>query len=579
MIIRIQSNKLTFISESDFVFPVNAHHGEKKTAYEQNMYAIRRALKLLPGDCSLVLIRVLAEKEPSQSRKRKMQKRSLPAIEKITIDNISEKKNQLSKHQILTIELIANSRATSFREPEYRRVAELCEMEIPEDPEMDELAVQFESQTSNFSDDLPREKKQSMITRNDLKESCLLLSTERNICPASINATIEEVFSKVPNSNIETFDESSLRRHLPLVGPLLHRQEVAFIEDAESLSIGLDSTTISGNELHSFTILSNTGESLFFDIQKVNDHSSATVAKLFEKKMSEFPENIQLMIAQKTQMLNSDRARAAVSAVGLIRAKLDQIHRRERVFCPCTMHIVLNGEKFLRKSLPEDILEHVSLMEKILSTHRLHQTKSSKGASFLTFLKVKAQLHDDIIPEALSLYSNVRFNVFTRNLENMLTNLDFISEYMEREEFKKTSEFITKNKTRIQYEFLATILLFKNILLPWWSKIRSRSDAVFYETLQAQLETSFEQIAAAESPSTAIRSRWLNLMLDDDSETALFRKIADSIQFHSMKELDQSILTKMAGVKDVFYRFRIQDDTSSLEGEVTWTNQLAEMVN
>ncbi|CAG5101811.1 Oidioi.mRNA.OKI2018_I69.chr1.g10.t1.cds [Oikopleura dioica] len=498
----------------DFDFPLNSHHGEKKKAYDRNVGVLRKAIRHLPEDGAL------------------------------------------------------------------RKVAEICNETLPSLDEEEKLFSQLDEvvisqPTSSYSQELPKEKPASVINRIDLKESCLLLSTEKNISPAVINEVIDEICENIPDANIEPFTDRSLRNHLPLVQPLQHQQEIVFIEDATSLSIGLDSTTISGNEYSTLTILSSDGDSLFWDIKKVADHSGAT--EQFTSKMKEYPEAIQRLIAEKTQSLHSDRAPAAVKSVEIIRKSLDEVFARDRVHVPCSMHIPLNCEKGLRASLPKDILEQVSLLEKVLSSHRLHQTKSSRGAAFLTFLKAKTMESDDVLPESLSLYSNVRFSVFAKNLENVLINLPYVEEFLSREGHKTSSKFIADNKQRFQVELLAAIYVYKNIVAPWWDKVRAKCDVTFYETLKEELDLTFDGIVSAASPFIAVRSKNKNLMLQDETESVLFKAVAESIQQKNFKEVNDAIKSKAEIVKNVFHRFRIQDDTTPLIGEVTWTNQLAEM--
>ena len=569
---------------NDFVFPLNSHNGEKKKAYDRNCGVLRKALRQLPEDGAVRLIRVSVEREPSQSRKRKITTiRDQPAYDKLTIDSFAFLKDRLNKQQLDSIVLIANSRSSSFRELQLRKVAEICNEELPTNDEEENLSSQLDQvvisqPTSSYSQELPKEKASSLIDRVDLKESCLLLSTEKNISPSVINVVIDEVFQNIPDAIIEPFTDRTLRNHLPLVQPLQHQQEIVFIEEATSLSIGLDSTTISGIEYSSLTFLSCDGDSLFWDIKKVADHSGATVADQFNSKMKEYPENVQRLIAEKTQSLHSDRAPAAVKSVEMIKKSLDEVFARDRVFIPCSMHIPLNCEKGLRASLPKDILDQVAILEKVLSSHRLHQTKSSRGAAFLTFLKAKQLESDDVLPESLALYSNVRFSVFAKNLENVLINLPFIEEFLSREGHKTSSKFIADNKQRFQVELLAAVYVFKNVVAPWWDKVRARCDVQFYETLKQELDITFEGIINAASPFIAVRSKNKNLMLPDDGESTLFKAVADSIQENNFKELNDAIKSKAELVKNVFYRFRIQDDTTPLIGEVTWTNQLAEMV-
>ncbi|CAG5082738.1 Oidioi.mRNA.OKI2018_I69.PAR.g10195.t1.cds [Oikopleura dioica] len=569
--------------DPDFVFPQNHWHGEKKKAYDRNVGVLRKALRKLPEDGVVRLIRVSVDKEPSQSRKRKTTTiRDLPDVDELTIDSFAFLEDKLNKHQLNAILMIANAQSSSFRELQLRKVAEICNETPPTLTEEETLSSQLEEvvisqPTSSYSQELPKEKVSSIIDRVDLKESCLLLSTEKNIAPAVINDVIVEVFQNIPDAIIEPFTDRSLRNHLPLVQPLQHQQEIVFIEEATSLSIGLDSTTISGIEYSSLTILSSDGDSLFWDIKKVADHSGATVADQFNSKMKEYPEDIQRLIAEKTQSLHSDRAPAAKKSVEIIKKSLDKVCARDRVYIPCSMHIPLNCEKGLRASMPKDILDQVALLEKVLSSHRLHQTKSSKGADFLTFLKAKKLGSENVLLESLALYSNVRFSVFAKNLENVLINLPYIEEFLSREGHKTTSKFITDNKQRFQVELLAAIFVYKNVVAPWWEKVRAKSDVEYYETLKQELDLTFEGIISAASPFIVVRSKSKNLMLQNDGETTLFKAVADSIQKNNFKELNDAIKSKAELVKNVFHRFRIQDDTTPLIGEVTWTNQLAEM--
>ena len=189
---------------NDFVFPLNSHNGEKKKAYDRNCGVLRKALRQLPEDGAVRLIRVSVEREPSQSRKRKITTiRDQPAYDKLTIDSFAFLKDRLNKQQLDSIVLIANSRSSSFRELQLRKVAEICNEELPTNDEEENLSSQLDQvvisqPTSSYSQELPKEKASSLIDRVDLKESCLLLSTEKNISPSVINVVIDEVFQNIP---------------------------------------------------------------------------------------------------------------------------------------------------------------------------------------------------------------------------------------------------------------------------------------------------------------------------------------------------------------------------------------------
>ena len=201
-------------------------------------------------------------------------------------------------------------------------------------------------------------------------------------------------------------------------------------------------------------------------------------------------------------------------------------------------------------------------MEKLLSAHRIHQTKNSAGNEFLQFLRVKEAAGIKVYSKSLGLYSNVRFNTFHENLRNILMNFDVIPEFLRRKKLTDTADFIEKHRSLMEIQFLASILVYQHLVQPWWEQIRAMSDTVNYQSLKDKMCDSIENVLKAASPAIAIRNSTQNLMIGSNIE-----------------ELDSAVKNSIVCIKDVYRRFAIKDDVSSLIGENMWTNQLAQFIN
>ena len=532
---------------------------------------MRKVLTNLPAKTAARLFRITEEKEQSQTRKR--QRRSSIEYEPITFEALSSKKSSLNQFQVEAIIEIAN--AQGFRKEKMQKVIEICDP----DREVDKLSQTLKSsQLTDDSDETfvePEDEEEQILTRPEWKECCLKLCTENNLPPSSVNLVVEELLQKADLA-LQPFHETTLRRNIPLMEPLLLQQETQLIRDAPAIMIGQDSTTMSGIEFLSFTIRSTNGDALIFDVKKTDDHAGRTVADIFEKKIGKFSQEDRHLLAVKTQLIQSDSAPAAVDASRQMIEILNGIYQRPRVFCPCSMHVILNSEKSLRKLIPSDFLQQVNIMEKLLSTHRLHQTKNSAGNEFLQFLQVKEAAGVKVYSKSLGLYSNVRFNTFHENLRNILMNFNVIPEFLRRKKLTDTADYIEKHRGTMEVQFLASILVYQNLVQPWWSKIRAMSDTEYYQILKAKMVDSIENIMKSASPAVAICNPAQNLMIDAYNEEELFQDAARAIKTKSSKELDNAVRNSLLCIKDVYRRFAIKDDVSSLIGQNMWTNQLAE---
>lgn len=188
----------------------------KKTTFNRNLAAVRKVLNNLPTKTAVQLIKITEEKELSQTRKR--QRTSSIAYEPITFETLSSKESSLNKFQIQAIIEIANSQG--FRKEKLKGVIEICDP----DREIDELSQTLRSsQLTDTSDEVysePETDEEQILTRSEWKECCLKLCTENNLPPRSVNLVVEELLKKA-DLVLQPFHETTLRRHIPLIGPVL----------------------------------------------------------------------------------------------------------------------------------------------------------------------------------------------------------------------------------------------------------------------------------------------------------------------------------------------------------------------
>ena len=128
----------------------------------------------------------------------------------------------------------------------------------------------------------------------------------------------------------------------------------------------------------------------------------------------------------------------------------------------------------------------------------------------------------------------------------------------------------------IEIEFLASILVYQNLVQPWWSKIRAMIDSEFYTSLKEKMINSMENVMKAASPAVAISNPLQNSMIDGIVEENLFEEVAQRICNRDSRELDTAVKKNITCIKDVYRRFAVKDDISTLIGGCFWTNQLAE---
>lgn len=155
-------------------------------------------------------------------------------------------------------------------------------------------------------------------------------------------------------------------------------------------------------------------------------------------------------------------------------------------------------------------------------------------------------------------------------------NFDVIPEFLRRKKLIDTADFIEKHRSLMEIQFLASILVYQHLVQPWWEQIRAMSDTVNYQSLKDKMCDSIENVLKAASPAIAIRNSTQNLMIGSNIEEELFKDASQRILEKLSKELDSAVKNSIVCIKDVYRRFAIKDDVSSLIGENMWTNQLAE---
>ena len=155
-------------------------------------------------------------------------------------------------------------------------------------------------------------------------------------------------------------------------------------------------------------------------------------------------------------------------------------------------------------------------------------------------------------------------------------NFDVIPEFLRRKKLTDTADFIEKHRSLMEIQFLASILVYQHLVQPWWEQIRAMSDTVNYQSLKDKMCDSIENVLKAASPAIAIRNSTQNLMIGSNIEEEPFKDASQRILEKLSKELDSAVKNSIVCIKDVYRRFAIKYDVSSLIGENMWTNQLAE---
>jgi len=407
-----------------FQFATNRHHGELKKCFDRNYCCLRRALKKPDSITSVSLIIVPLEKENSQTRKRSLSISNVEStselpnpVSVISFENLQASEKLLSPSQKLAMLAIANDK--NFDRSKSRRIVEIVEergVEVADD--VQRLSQKLEdSQISNYSEELNKPKEEKLlISNNEMKALSLKLCCENDIPASTIHTVITELSNVIDEPSFRPFSERTIRLYVPCLQPLLDQQAEALIARSTALSIGTDSTSLAAKEYNSFTIRNSEGDSLILHVEFLPDHKAQTVLGSFERKFQSFSPEVQAALAMRVQSLNTDRAPAALAACDLIVKFLDSHFKRERSIIPCSMHCHMRQEKKLRESLTDRCKQIVKCAEKHLTKSRTHSGKKMKGEQFETYLEAKKLSDPDVLPEALGLYSNVRFAVFSRNL-------------------------------------------------------------------------------------------------------------------------------------------------------------------
>jgi len=311
-----------------------------KKAYDSNYCCIRRVLRSDNQSVTVSLILVKDTLESSQTRKRSLSSAKDVVAKTITLENLTEA--SLTKAQKTAILAIAN--ASSFRQDKCDKILRIIGFE--EEEQIDRLSQHLaDSQISNFSDELPKPKKdEPALSKLEMKAITLKLVTEDDIPPSVVSTVMTEIADRVEPS-FDVLSVSTMRTYFPCLKYLLTQQAEDIIRNSKFLTLGCDSTTIAGNEFSSFTLMTDENASIILDIANLPDHKSKTVADQFSRRFEELSTDAQQMLAKKIQGFNTDRAPAALGACKLVDSFLNEQHQRERCTIPCSMHLTSMQEK------------------------------------------------------------------------------------------------------------------------------------------------------------------------------------------------------------------------------------------
>jgi hypothetical protein len=562
-----------------FNFPSNTHHGEKKRAHDQNKGCIRRALNNETQFTSLFLILVTDVKESSQTRKRARLTSKETIAQPITLTDISEA--ALNDAQRRAILCIAN--ASSFRSDKCDKIISIVNGdELPEeDPEIVELSQGLSnSQVSNYSDEEMKEVKENpmAISKLDLKCAALRLTAENDIPTPTVFKVMTAVADLI-EPTFKPISDRSMRRYVGCLDSLLTKQAEEIIKNSQHLALGIDSTSLAGQEYNSITLMTEENVCIIFDIMKLPDHRADTVLGRFSRRFADFSEECQLMLAKKVQVLNTDRAKAALKSCQLVNNFLNERFDRQRCIVPCSMHLHSMQEKQLRGSLSDDFKSCLFIVEKYLSKSKTHCGKKMKGSDFETFLEIKQQNGEQVIPQCMSMYSNVRFGVLCNNLQLLALNYTQAADFLQlRCQEAETANELRTNQKKFLIEIVSVVLVNELLSKPLWSQSRTASSVEFYSILEEQFLLSCDNVSTAASPVLAIANKHQNLMLGsyENGMKELFENRVRDIAQSNDVELNRMVKEKIQIVRKVCVDYKVSSDISILEGEITWSNQNCE---
>lgn len=545
-----------------------------KKAFDLNYCCIRRVLRSENPSMTVCLILVKNSLESSQTRKRSLSSVKDVVARTITLENLTEA--SLSKAQQTAILAIAN--ASSFRQDKCNQILRVISSE--EEEQIDRLSQNLaDSQISNFSDDLPKPKtEQPAISKLEMKAISLKLVTEDDIPPQVVSKVMTEIADRVEPS-FDVLGVSTMRTYFPCLKYLLTEQAEDIIRDSKHLTIGIDSTTISGKEFSSFTLMTDENASIILDIDYLPDHKSKTVADQFSRRFGTLSVDTQQMLAEKVQGFNTDRAPAALGACKLVDIFLNEQHQRDRCTIPCSMHLHSMQEKKLRESFTTEFKQYLLVAEKYLSKSRVHRGKKMHGEEFEDFLKIKLENGQEVLPKCFSLYSNVRFGVMCGNLQVFAINYDEVANFLQLRCNEPTiAENLRKEKVKIFAEIIATVLVNECLASPLWSQTRVALSSESFATLEEQFLLSCENIVKAASPTIALTIGGQNLMFQNNENRLhpMFEKIVRAYADLNFALLNDLIKEKVAIVRQVCLDYKVKSDISVLEGELIWNNQNCE---
>lgn len=314
-----------------------------------------------------------------------------------------------------------------------------------------------------------------LIDDYECKKSCVKLVLESNMTPAMVNRAFMEIQSKLPEGALHVPSERSIRRHLFAAKYLIDEQLVRFINRSELLSIGIDTTTMSGFEYVSYSIRDNQGNMLIMASDNIHDHKAETVKLNFQHRFeNDFSIEVRKQIAEKTALFQTDSAATALLTVEKIKKFLDEIHPRERTTIRCSMHKIGNSEKDLRKDFYEESSQILEGVEKYFSRSRLSVGKSSVAQEYSNFLRAKypEKKFSDI---PITQYSNVRFGTMVTNVEHILLYWDAIQYYFEeRAKVPDIALLMKKFRDEVQVELSSFIMVYTHIIKEYWSVVSGK---------------------------------------------------------------------------------------------------------